>query len=242
MQTKPKIFIGTMYCGEGDFAEHLESIMSQVGVNIIEHKIISNQPEREAHDSLWGSFTRASEHCDMLTKIDADTVLAHPEVLIKVYELFQANPRATSVQAPLHDYFTDGFINGLNSFMPRVKFNASPELYCDRVDTGHDIQLLAGDVPESLRPAGYHCVHANEVQAFHYGLHRALKNQHDIRRRVHQAYMRDHGRIRGFALLGFDMAHDFKDHKGFNYQDERFLEAFKRAQEMIDNESPTPGR
>lgn len=235
----PRVFVGTMYCGEGDFEECLAAITVQKGV-AIEHRIISNQPEKEAHDSLWCAFEQAADDCDMLVKIDADTVLAHPEVLIKTYELFQANPRVTSVQAPLYDFFTDGFINGLNSFSPRVRYRTSPELYCDRVDYNHDIQLRANDCPETLRPAGFHCSSANERQAFHYGLHRALKNQNDIRQRVHRAYMHDYNRIRGYALVGFDMAGEFRDHRGFNYQDERFQEAFRKAQEIIDA-STSPG-
>ncbi len=230
MTKPPEIFIGTMCCGEGDFDAHLKSIVEQVGITIIEHKIISDQPEKQAHDLLWSSFTRASSHCDMLTKIDADTVLAHPEVLIRTYEIFVANPRVTSVQSPLHDYFTDGFINGLNSFSPKVKFNAAPELYCDRVDTGHDIQVLAGSVPETLRPAGYHCHHANEVQAFHYGLHRALKNQWPLLRTVEAAHEKHGDRIRLFATLGAEASGAFRDNRGFNYQDERFIKAFKDAE------------
>lgn len=229
----PNVFIGTMFCGEGDFSECLMAINRQKGVNI-SHKIISNQPERQAHDSLWDSFRRAAADYQMLVKIDADTVLAHDRVLTEIYELFRGNPRVTSVQAPLHDFFTDGNINGLNCFSPRVQFNTSPELYCDRVDTGHDIQLRAGDVPDSLNPAGFHCYHANEIQAFHYGLHRALKNQNDVQLRLARAFNEHKDRIRWFALQGFAAAHDFRDHKGFNYQDERFMEAFQRAQVAVN--------
>ena len=67
MDKLPRIFIGTMYCGEGDFPRCLKAITSQTGV-IIDHKIISNQPEKRAHDSLWSTFQTASEEgFEMLT-------------------------------------------------------------------------------------------------------------------------------------------------------------------------------
>lgn len=223
-----------MYCGEGDFLACIRSIHEQIGV-IVEHTIISNQPEREAHDALWSAFTRASLDFDMLTKVDADTVLEHPEVLCKTYELFQKNPRVTSVQSPLYDHLTDGFINGLNSFSPKVRFSASPELYCDRVDTGHDIQLMANQVPDTLRPAGQHCLHATEVQAFHYGLHRALKNQHSLIEKMKFACSKgDYSRLRHFAILGAAASTEFRNRTTFNYQDSQFLEAFDKASQLLD--------
>ena len=127
---------------------------------------------------------------------------------------------------------TDGLINGLNSFSTRVIFNdTQDELYCDRqVDTNHDVVLRGDDLPAALRPAGFHCHHATERQAFHYGLHRMLKGQQANIDRVTAAWQRDRDPIRSFVLLGAHAAKDFAQHRRFNYDDAEFEAAFLHAQ------------
>ena len=237
MRPRPIVLVGTMQCQEGDFERCCEAIERQRGVHVI-HKVISNKPERDAHNELWTMFTEASqEGFEMMTKVDADTVLAHPDVLAHTFKLFEENSRVTSVQSPLYDYFTDGFINGLNSFSPKVKFGQAPTLYCDRVDTGHDIQLQASHVPLSLRPAGYHCMFANRKQAFHFGLHRALKKQWSLLRSVEDAQKKFGDQIRRYAVHGCDMSDRFRrDHGGYDYTDPEFTQAFNEAIKKVENE------
>lgn len=233
----PRVFIGTMYTQEGDFPMCLKRIQEQRGVTI-GHIIISGLKEKDAHNALWHAWRDQKSSNDLFVKIDADVVLSSPNTLAQIWELFEANPRLTGVQAPLHDYMTDGFINGLNAFNPKVVFNdTQDELYCDRqVDTNHDQTLHDPNLPESLRPAGLHCHYANEKQAFHYGLHRALKGQHQIIKKVKEAYER-HGRdrIRAFALLGAIYAPLFVQHRRFNYQDHEFLDAYTEAESKYDD-------
>ena len=236
--TRPRVFIGTMYCGEGDFTQCCDAIDKQSGVSLM-HVTVNNLPEKEAHNALWSSWRQARHNFDMFVKVDADTVLAHDEVLLEFWKVMEANPRVTGIQAPLLDYFTDGYINGLNCFSPRVTFrDTADELFCDRqVDVDHDIVLKAGQVPERLRHAGYHCHHATEAQAFHFGLHRALKNQTQILALVRQAWKRHGDRQRALALLGASLAGNFRD-GGFNYIDQRFQLALdavlSRYDEMVD--------
>ena len=232
--TMPRVFVGTMYCGERDFDTCKQSLSSQKGVEI-EHCIIENLPEKEAHNRLWSSW-RAVQHTtfDMFVKVDADTVLAHDNVLMEFLMLLNANKRITGIQAPLHDYYTDGLINGLNCFSNDVIFSDSTDyLYCDRnVDGGHDIVLKAENVPDTLRPAGHHCHNASEIQSFHFGLHRTLKNQHATLARVRAAWERKHSEKlddnRSFALLGAMMAYRFTD-GGFNYTDPKLMTLFEEA-------------
>jgi hypothetical protein len=227
--TTPKVFVGTMYCGEGDYYRSCQSIVEQRGVDV-QHMTIVNLPEKEAHNNLWEAW-RTIKHngFDMFIKVDADTVLAHEEVLLEFWKLMNSNPRITGIQAPLHDYFTDGFINGLNCFSPRVTFrDTADELFCDRqVDVDHDIVIKAGGVTERLRPAGHHCFFSTEIQAFHYGLHRQLKGQYDIINKVKAACNSNNDRRR-FVLLGATMAPKFACGK-FNYTDSELLGAFEEA-------------
>lgn len=219
-----------MYCGEGDTEDCIEAINAQTGVTI-EHVLIGNLPEKEAHNQLWTAWRDRQGEFDMFVKVDADTVMATQKTILHLWNEFEANPRVTSVQAPLHDYMTDSFINGLNAFHPKVVFrDTKDDLYCDRVDVNHDIQLHAEDLPSHLKPAGYHCHRATELQAFHYGVHRMLKNQGSIIRLVGAAWKKKPtDRVRGMALIGARMAARFKSGSQFNYTDIHLLQLFGEA-------------
>ena len=229
-----KVFVGTLRCGENDYGACLEALTGQRNVDI-KHHVISDMPEKEAHNALWSAWHEAREAgYELFVKVDADTVLAHPDVLKTIVESFESNPRLTGMQCPLHDYFTDSLINGLNCYDHRVKFSVSTNvIYPDRQDHGHIEVYKADRVPVNLRPAGYHCHYANEVQAFHYGLHRGLKSQNDIREKVIAAYKVHNDKLRWFALQGFDerICSQFRKDAKFNYADPEFIEAFQLVQE-----------
>lgn len=225
----PRVFIGTMFAGEGDLQACIDSVRMQKNVDV-KHHIISNLPEKEAHNKLWQAWRDAKHEQDMFVKLDADTMLAGSVILESFWTLMSSNPRITGIQAPLADFFTDGAINGLNCFHPRVTFNdTSSDLFCDRgIDVDHDIVIKSKDVPPELRPAGYHCYNASDEQAFHFGLHRMLKGQVDVISRVRLAYRRNPERKRGLALIGASMASNFSGGE-FNYTDQRFRVAFEAS-------------
>lgn len=233
-ETVPQVFVGTMYSGEGDYDKCCQAILGQRNVNI-QHSVIANLSEHEAHNRLWSSW-RSLQHSGYVAfiKVDADTVLANDEVLSNFCKLLIENPRVTGIQAPLLDYFTDGYINGLNCFSPKVTFlDTTDPLYCDRkVDVDHDVVIGSNMVPMSLRPAGYHCFQPTTLQAFHYGLHRQLKNQTTTINAVRVAFHRYRDRFRGMALLGANMSVQLKE--SFNYTDDRFQVAFEAADKRYD--------
>ena len=232
--TKPIVFVGTLYSGEGDFDACLAAIRAQAGVTVT-HFTVCNKPEREAHNALWAEWRRAKGTSDMFVKVDADTVLAHDEVLLELWRTMKSDSAVTGIQAPLLDYFTDGYINGLNCFSTHVTFRDTEDgLFCDRnVDVDHVKVVRSGDVVDKLRPAGHHCYLANDAQAFHFGLHRALKRQSGTIELVRQAYMRNHDRKRALALLGARSSGCFAD-GGFNYTDERFTSALQATLKRFD--------
>jgi hypothetical protein len=221
--TKPLVWVGTMFCGEGDFDKSKEALKKQKGVQVVHH-IISHMPEREAHNALWGAWRKyRSENPDCtFVKIDADTVLRHDNVLNHIVGLFQAHARVTGIQCQLDDYFTGGFIAGLNCFSPRVTFrDTADDLFCDRnVDVDHDVVMRMGDLPESLTPAAYHCHYASPQQAFHFGVHRILKGQHHIINSTRQTWLAKKDKVRGMALLGAKYASQLG--RRFNYTDAEF--------------------
>jgi hypothetical protein len=231
----PRVFVGTMYTQEGEFETSLKKVQAQKGVTV-SHIIIAGLREKEAHNALWHAWRHQGPSHDLFVKIDADTVLASDKTLSLICELFKANPRVTGLQAPLQDYMTDGFINGLNAFSTKVVFNdTKDELYCDRqVDTNHDVVLRDAQLPNELKPAGFHCFNSTDKQAFHYGIHRKLKGQSMIIDQVHKAWSRDHDRVRAFALIGSQMSPRFAQNRKFNYADDEFKVAFDEATRRYD--------
>lgn len=230
-----KIFVGTMYCGENDYAKCVDAIKSQRLV-AVEQVTVSNLPEHDAHNALWKEWRSRQNNYDLFVKVDADTVLKNDMILHTIASLFLANSRLTGVQAPLHDFFTDSHINGLNCFSPKVIFRDTTDpLYCDRVDTGHDIAYREHDLPVELIPAGYHCSYASNVQAFHFGVHRALKNQRDTLVRVKNAWLNhNHDMSRGYVLAGAYYAHVFRN-GGFNYADDLFRRTYAYVVMNLDD-------
>jgi hypothetical protein len=227
-----RVFVGTMESGEADFDDCQAAIRRQTHKDVY-HFVVSGLPEPEAHAALYEMWERVKSHHDLFLKVDADTVLAHDNVIAEHVALFAANPHLTGTQAWLYDYMTDGKIFGLGCMRNTVTLTKSTNpLYPDRVDEKHD-QVLRGDaLPAALNPAGNHCMHPTDRQAFHYGLHRTLKNQHENMDRVRAGWNRQRDRARALALLGAQAAPQFRKNLKFNYGDLEFHRAF---QDAIDN-------
>jgi hypothetical protein len=232
-ETEMRVFVGTLYCGEGDFATSAKALVGQQDVDIT-CQVIDDLPEKEAHDTLWDAWADAKKDHDIFVKVDADTVLQHPRVLNDICDMFASDERLTGVQCWLHDYFTDSFIYGLNCYSCRVVFKHTDDnLFCDRVDTNHDRVLRGAALPKSLQPAGLHCHHANELQAFHFGLHRQLKGQGNILYNVRKAWERDNDILRAWALVGAHVANQFRTNRRFNYNDPEFKDAFEASKHLV---------
>ncbi len=230
----PRVFVGTMHYQEGDFQACMNAVQGQKGITLT-HFLVSGLGEAQAHTELWDAWHRVRKDHDLFVKVDADTILRHDTVLLEFWRLVSSNDRITGVQAPLHDFFTDDLINGLNAFRSCVTFRSPDDtLFVDRVDVGHDIIVQSEKVPDSLRPAGLHCHQATDAQAFHYGLHRSLKGQAHVIRKVKSSWIRTGDRTRAMALLGAAAARLFNDRHGFSYPEERFRRALAAATENFD--------
>ena len=114
MKKTPKVFVGTLYVNEPQFEKCCDAISSQKGVEVT-HSIIKGKSELEAHNILWNQWNTVRSCYDMFVKVDADTVLREG-VLQQAAELMTSDKRITGMQIPLHDYFTNVEIAGLNCF------------------------------------------------------------------------------------------------------------------------------
>jgi len=228
-----KVFVGTMESGEADFPVCVDAIKRQVSVDLT-HFVVSGLPEWDAHQALYTRWNAIKDEYDLFLKVDADTVLNHPYVVAHFAKAFKENPRLTGAQAWLHDYITNDLIYGLTCIRNTVTINVNPDrLYCDRVDTDHDVVLRGNELPSELIPAGKHCFYASEVQAFHYGVHRAKKGQLDVRRKIWSAWRRDtQNRKRSLALLGFRLATECE---AFDYSSQAFQALYEKALREYDS-------
>lgn len=234
-----KVFVGTMECGENEFEKCKESISSQIDVQTF-HYVVSNLPEKEAHEKLFLEWNKSKKDYDLFLKVDADTVLSHNLVIKTFVELFKNDDKLTGVQAWLHDYMTDSLIYGLTCLKNTVSVSTKVnKLYPDRADSGHNIVIRGNELPKELIPAGMHCWFPSDKQAFHYGFHRGKKNQSDIFNKVYDAWKKNNfDKTRGLCLLGFNLSSKYNE---VDYSDDDFQNAFNfsiknYSKELILNE------
>jgi hypothetical protein len=213
-----------MYCGEAEYEECKRLVSAQEDV-AVEQFCLENLPEYEAHNALWTAWNDRKQQFDLFIKIDADTLIDDPKMFSRIYKEFAQNPRLTGMQVPLHDYFMDGPVFGLNCFSPKVVFTPAPsKLYADRADSGHDITYKHEKVAH-LTPAGRHCAYPTDRQAFHFGLHRMKKNQLENIAKVYHAWKKHGGHGRLLALRGAMAALAMRP--GHDYADATFNNAFE---------------
>lgn len=224
-----RVFVGTMESGEGDFELCKQAISQQVHPHV-HHFVVSGLREHEAHQRLYEEWEVNRGAYDLFLKVDADTVLAHPNVVSDIVALFKLHPRLTGLQAWLHDYMTNDRIFGLGCMRNTVALTHKTDpLYPDRVDLTHDMTLRGDALSRSLNPAGNHCHHATDEQAFRYGVHRTLKNQRHVIDQVRRAWRANNDRTRAFALQGSERALSLRDGLKISYRDEEFQAEFANA-------------
>jgi hypothetical protein len=197
----PTVLVGTLASGEAELEESKAVIARQSGVTV-EHVVISGLPELEAHNRLFQLWNDRRNASDLFVKVDGDTILKDDSALRRIYDLFK-DDEVTAAQIPLHDFFTNDLLVGLNCFSPVVSFGLSDDpLYCDRMqEIGHK-RILRDAETASVTPIGWHCKYPHPRQAFHFGYRRFLKGQTDIVRKVMQAWQHSQEEGRVWALAG----------------------------------------
>jgi len=231
---QPKIFVGTLEAGESEFEECCQVISRQRNVEITHH-IISHLPELDAHNQLWKKWEDVKKGYDLFVKVDADTILIDKLALHRIWKLFEGDRRVTGAQILLHDYFTDNLIPGLNSFTPKVKFQSTQNhLMPDRSDTNHDV-VLNGKEVQYLAPIGWHCKYPSPKQSFHFGLHRALKKQDDILKKICNLWVKSGypDDSRSWAITGY-MAASFWMRNSFDYNNKKFEKKFLEWEKTLN--------
>jgi hypothetical protein len=213
-----KILVGILHCIENEFPDCLAALRRQTHRNY-DYFVLENLPNKEAHDTLYCRFMDSASSYDVFVKLDADMVLCREDLLARAADRFKNSPQLDVLCIGVHDFFTDQMIDSLNVFRNTVSWRIDSEkIFPDRG------QQAAGGVMydhDDLAPAADHCPDPSPFQAFHFGVHKAVKvmqiGVHNKRRQASREHWGNLERLRanyaarkdvrlGLALVGAEMA------------------------------------
>lgn len=182
-----RLYIGTLHSNENEFWECVASIKRQTHSNF-EHFVFSGLGNVEAHAALYGDFLARKDEFDLLIKIDADMVLTDDDLFVKIEERFQ-DESLEMLSIDVHDWYSDRLIGGMNTYRNTIQWQGDKgAVFVDKVGISgkriSDSKILA--------PAALHCPNPSPFQAFHYGVHKAMKviqpNRSDSERKYWHMY------------------------------------------------------
>lgn len=167
-----KLLIGILYTIENEFEQCIAAIQSQTHQNF-DYFVVEKLPNKEAHETLYNRFMNNADRYDFFIKIDADMVLVRKTFFEEVIKKMQQNPQVDNLEIAVYDFFTDRLIYGLHSYKNTVKWNKTNEIIFVDKNTQKINHLYYNKA--DLAPAAYHCPNPSKFQAFHFGLHKAVK-------------------------------------------------------------------
>lgn len=181
-----RILIVTLFSGEKELDECIESVRSQQQVEVV-HEVIKNLPKQLAHQKLFNIFNRRSHEFDYMVKLDADMKFSRPDALVRLLQSMRDGVDLLSVS--VWDGMTCDYMQSVNIYSSRCSFaseNNDP-LFTDRVPTSYPGRQVYKVDPERLV---LHAFNPSPFQAFTFGVHRAMKvMQYGVRRaRIENAY------------------------------------------------------
>jgi hypothetical protein len=239
-----KILVGTLHAFENELEECLSAIQAQTHA-AADSFVISGKPNKMAHDELYQTFMGRAGEFDLFIKIDADMVLTRQTFFEEVVERFSIRQELGHLLIAVHDWMTDRRIMGMHVYRSSHRWNLGSETYF--VDTLDEDRRIEKDL-DRLAPAAVHCGNPSPFQAFHFGLHKAVKFTQLARSEINHSQRETHwrhfkcldrhyrstkDRRLGFARVGFlhALAHRF-DSRHVDYSCTESHSAFEIYSEM----------
>lgn len=216
MTRKPSILVITLHSGENEFDQCRDALEAQDYQNW-EHKVYSFLPNKEAHEALYTEIMTRREH-DLFIKLDADMVFTRDGAMAEIVAYFSARPDLDHAMFAVHDYMSDSSIMGLHVFSNRATWPAiNDRLFVDPIPTVPGRRQLVWRAPA---PFVHHSPDPSPLQAFRFGVHRALKayqpgralmsgkqavRQWRLLTKVWDHFERTRDRRLGLAILGAEL-------------------------------------
>lgn len=166
-----RALVGILHCIENELDACLRALEAQT-LRGHRHFIVRNLPNREAHARLYATFQRHAAAFDFFVKLDADMVLCRADFLERVAARFAAEPDTDELEIAVEDFYTGRPIYGLHAFRNTVRWTESAENVF--VDLGNSARRRVYDDTD-LAPAAWHSPDPSPFQAFHFGVHKAVK-------------------------------------------------------------------
>lgn len=226
---RPRILVGTLYCGENEFSALRQSLAEQ-SYSRWEHVVFENLPNKEAHDRLYQTFMDERDRFDLFLKLDADMVFRSDEGLRRIVEVFDEHAELDHLTLAVQDWYSDSLIEGLHTFSDRASWPVrSDSRFVDASPAVPGERLKLWDHPA---PVVDHSPNPSPGQAFRFGAHRALKvvqperwsmrygqtrGQWRILKRCWGHFVAERDRRLGLAILGANLTLD--DELEPNYYD-----------------------
>lgn len=167
-----KLLVGIMHCIESEFDACRRRISEQT-CGEVEQFVISGLPNKEAHLCLYRRFEKSSGQFDAFVKVDADMVIRSNRFFEHVLHCFSFWPEVTHLEFPVFDHFTMRSVYGLHAWRSshRWAIDSSESVFVDRAN-GEEVKVRLGlETP----PAADHCPAPSSFQAYHFGVHKAVK-------------------------------------------------------------------
>ena len=100
-------------------------------------------------------------------------VLQRPVFFEQVSAFFESHPEIDLLTVAVHDWFTDELISGLHTYRSHVRWpDHAEDVFVDPSPVADDRWVLDFD---TLAPSAWHCPDPSPYQAFHFGMHKAVK-------------------------------------------------------------------
>jgi len=146
-----------------------------------------------------------------MVKVDADMVIENEELFAGIVERYEEHPQLQDLEIAVYDFFSDRLIWGMHAYRNTVEWDTNDEnLFVDRAQIPSDRHMYD---EEDLAPAAIHCKNPSPFQAFHYGVHKAMKMIQPGRWRKNSSHTRfhwtniqetrEHFRVTGDRRLGY---------------------------------------
>lgn len=193
MPSQKRVFIGTLYSGENEFQQCVESLYAQSYKNW-QQTVYKNLPNKEAHETLYHDFMDKSDEFDLFLKLDADMVFMDTVSLKGIVRLFEMTKDLDHLQMVVYDWYTDSLIMGAHAFSNRARWYVKDELF---VDPPPAIPSLIWRLWEDPAPFILHSPNPSNFQAFLFGVHRASK----IVQNYGQSYRFDNASVQWTILV-----------------------------------------